>query len=254
MQLSMARPVPGCSFQFSSGRLRCCCSCDVSLSRFVPVRRQVATPSQLKSSRGAIILASTPLPQSPRPLWPIRIPRPLVYSTNLADVDPVQLSELWEKTLMVTREPSKIMKALRHSFMFVIVLAEQEKDDLGLRSTPKVVGIGRAVSDGSFIATICDVAVDPEYQKQGIGRRIVKRLVQEIKKKGGPSGFAVFPPPIARQFFWLIGFRSDRKYRLMGYRGKEEKSADITDADNGAQVLGTEEVGETEEAKEPEVS
>lgn len=40
----------------------------------------------------------------------------------------------------------------------------------------------------------------------------------------------------------------------MGYRGKEEKSADITDADNGAQVLGTEEVGETEEAKEPEVS
>lgn len=32
-------------------------------------------------------------------------------------------------------------------------------------------------------------------------------LVQEIKKKGGPSGFAVFPPPIARRFFWLIGFR-----------------------------------------------
>lgn len=27
-------------------------------------------------------------------------------------------------------------------------------------------------------ATICDVAVDPEYQKRGIGRRIVKQLVQ----------------------------------------------------------------------------
>jgi hypothetical protein len=25
--------------------------------------------------------------------------------------------------------------------------------------------------------------------------------VQEIKKKGGPSRFAVFPPPIARRFF-----------------------------------------------------
>lgn len=107
---------------------------------------------------------------------------------------------------------------------FVIVLAEPESDDLSLNSLPKVVGIGRAVSDGAFIATICDVAVDPEYQKQGIGRRIVKRLVQEIKKKGGPSGFAVFPPPLARRFFWLIGFRSDRKYKLMGYQGKEEKS------------------------------
>ncbi|KAG0612119.1 hypothetical protein M758_6G003200 [Ceratodon purpureus] len=225
-------PVSGCALDSSSlspwmlPPFFCCCRRLPSSPSFLPLLRRSTTGTAdhlANSPRGAIIQASTPLPQSPRPLWPIRIPRPLVYSTNLADVDPVQLSELWEKTLKVTREPSKIMKALRHSFMFVIVLAEQENNDLGLRTRPKVVGIGRAVSDGAFIATICDVAVDPEYQKQGIGRRIVKRLVQEIKKKGGPSGFAVFPPPLARRFFWLIGFRSDRKYRLMGYRGKEEK-------------------------------
>lgn len=39
-------------------------------------------------------------------------------------------------------------------------------------------GIGRAVSDGAFVATICDVSVHPDYQKRGIGRRIVKELVK----------------------------------------------------------------------------
>lgn len=38
-------------------------------------------------------------------------------SDILCDYFGDQLSELWEKTLKVTREPSKIMKALRHSFM-----------------------------------------------------------------------------------------------------------------------------------------
>jgi len=110
---------------------------------------------------------------------------------------------------------------------FVVVLAEQENVDLGTMTSSKVVGIGRAVSDGAFIATICDVAVDPEYQNRGIGRRIVKRLVQEMKRKGGPTGFAVFPPPLARRFFWLIGFRSDRKFHLMAYIGKMQHQTTI---------------------------
>ena len=29
---------------------------------------------------------------------------------------------------------------------------------------------------------------------------------QEIRGKG-PTGFAVFPPPLTRRFFWMMGFR-----------------------------------------------
>ncbi|CAK9855743.1 unnamed protein product [Sphagnum jensenii] len=105
---------------------------------------------------------------------------------------------------------------------FVVVLAQVENDISGNTSSTKIIGVGRAVSDGAFIATICDVAVDPEYQKRGIGRRIVKQLVQDMKRKGGPTGYAVFPPKASWRFFWMIGFRSDRKYRFMAYRDKEE--------------------------------
>eukprot|EP00245_Coleochaete_scutata_P017895 TRINITY_DN9022_c0_g1_i1.p1 TRINITY_DN9022_c0_g1~~TRINITY_DN9022_c0_g1_i1.p1 ORF type:complete len:131 (-),score=14.65 TRINITY_DN9022_c0_g1_i1:131-523(-) len=107
----------------------------------------------------------------------------------MADIDPHQLRELWSKTLGVERDPNKIMTAMRNSIS----------------------------------ASICDVAVLPEYQRRGIGRKIVKRLAQDMRHKG-PTGFAAFPPPLARRFFWMAGFRADKKYRLMAYRGTDHPS------------------------------
>eukprot|EP00249_Psilotum_nudum_P019633 c27351_g1_i1 orf=431-853(-) len=132
----------------------------------------------------------------------------------------VQLSELWAKTLNVRREPEKIVKALGHSFALVVVLEQEEESDTPEGFHRKIVGFGHAVSDGAFVATICDVAVDPAYQRRGIGRRIVKELVQNMKQRGGPTGFAVFPPPKARHFFWTIGFRYEKKYKFMTYQGR----------------------------------
>eukprot|EP00850_Spirogloea_muscicola_P014568 SM000105S13913 [mRNA] locus=s105:324888:325358:- [translate_table: standard] len=37
-------------------------------------------------------------------------------------------------------------------------------------------------------------------------------------KRKGPTGFAVFPPPSARRFFWHLGFRNDRKCNIMAYK------------------------------------
>jgi ribosomal protein S18 acetylase RimI-like enzyme len=55
-------------------------------------------------------------------------------------------------------------------------------------------------------ATICDVAVDPDYTGRGIGRKVVQTLVRNMKLRG-PTGFAAFPPPKARRFFFMMGFR-----------------------------------------------
>ena len=42
----------------------------------------------------------------------------------------------------------------------------------------RLVGFARAISDGAFNAYISTVAVLPEYQKQGIGRELIRRLVE----------------------------------------------------------------------------
>jgi len=44
----------------------------------------------------------------------------------------------------------------------------------------KLVGTGRAISDGEYHAGIYDVAVLPDYQGQGIGREIMQRLLNRL--------------------------------------------------------------------------
>lgn len=44
----------------------------------------------------------------------------------------------------------------------------------------RIVGFGRALSDGVFNAAIYDVVVHQEFQKQGIARRIVEYLLGQL--------------------------------------------------------------------------
>lgn len=47
----------------------------------------------------------------------------------------------------------------------------------------RLVGIARAVADGGLYATILNVAVDPEYQGLSIGKRLVRRLDEQIREE-----------------------------------------------------------------------
>lgn len=47
------------------------------------------------------------------------------------------------------------------------------------RDDEKIVGMGRVLFDYGYTAYIGDVIVRPEYQGQGIGRRIVKNLMDK---------------------------------------------------------------------------
>ena len=41
-----------------------------------------------------------------------------------------------------------------------------------------LIGVGRVLADGVDCAYICDVAVHPDYQGTGLGKKIVSRLVE----------------------------------------------------------------------------
>ena len=45
----------------------------------------------------------------------------------------------------------------------------------------KLIAAGRALADGVDCSYICDVAVHPEYQGQGLGKQLVSRLVEFSK-------------------------------------------------------------------------
>lgn len=67
----------------------------------------------------------------------------------------------------------------------------------------KLIGIGRAISDGVRQAAIYDVAIDPVYQRQHIGREIMNRIMN------GLSGcsFILYASPGKEGFYKKLNFK-----------------------------------------------
>ena len=67
----------------------------------------------------------------------------------------------------------------------------------------KLVGISRSLTDFAYVAYLADLAVDQEYQRSGIG----KRLIEETKARLGPECMIVLlAAPKANEYFEHIGF------------------------------------------------
>ncbi len=67
----------------------------------------------------------------------------------------------------------------------------------------KLVGIARTLTDYTYVAYLADLAVDADYQRQGIG----KRLVEETKQKLGPDCMIVLlAAPNANDYYPKLGF------------------------------------------------
>ena len=61
---------------------------------------------------------------------------------------------------------------------------------LCVRDDDKAIGVVRLLWDGGYVAFLSDVIVAPEYQKQGIGKKLVESVIQRIKDDMKP-GFKV---------------------------------------------------------------
>ncbi len=67
------------------------------------------------------------------------------------------------------KQVDNIVDAFKHSFY---VLAYDDE---------KLIGFARAISDGHYYTGIYDVIVKKDYQKNGIGKKLVNFLLEEYK-------------------------------------------------------------------------
>jgi len=58
-----------------------------------------------------------------------------------------------------------------------------------IRKDGDLVGMGRIVGDGATVFQIVDVAVAPEHQGRGLGRRVMDELVSWLETNAPPSAF-----------------------------------------------------------------
>ena len=77
-----------------------------------------------------------------------------------------------------------------------------------------LVGISRSMTDFTYVAYLADLAVDTEYQRQGIG----EQLIQETKRRLGRECMIVLlAAPKANDYYPRLGFvHNPRAWMLKG--------------------------------------
>jgi predicted N-acetyltransferase YhbS len=67
----------------------------------------------------------------------------------------------------------------------------------------QLVGIARALTDFSYCCYLSDLAVDKAYQRQGIGKELVRRVREAI---GEESMLLLLAAPEAMEYYPKLGF------------------------------------------------
>lgn len=123
-----------------------------------------------------------------------------------------------------------VPKALENSF--VGILAYETKDMLD-ESTPsqgqKPVAMGRLLGDKSLFLMLCDVAVHPEHQRRGLGKRIMKTLVDYVDANAPQAYVTLVAEPAAQKLYPQYGFKdvqpSIGMYRMLRDRTVKSEPA-----------------------------
>lgn len=67
----------------------------------------------------------------------------------------------------------------------------------------KIVGVARAVTDFSYCCYLSDLAVDASFQHQGIGKRLIQKVREQL---GSKCKMMLLSAPAAIEYYPKIGF------------------------------------------------
>ncbi len=108
------------------------------------------------------------------------------------DIDWKKVPEILKSVGMGNYSPERHKKAFEASFCTVFLFDEG-----------KLVGFGRAISDGAYQAGLYDCAVVQEYQGRGLGRMIVQEILGRLPE----CNIILYASPGKEGFYEKQGFR-----------------------------------------------
>jgi ribosomal protein S18 acetylase RimI-like enzyme len=121
---------------------------------------------------------------------------PMQWLFEESAIDWQALSELYRVAPLGDKKPDHLKRAFANSMFKCFVI------DAG-----RLVGAGRALADGIDCSYLCDVAVHPDYQGQGLGKAIIERLVA---LSAGHRKIILYANPGKEGFYGKLGFRRMR--------------------------------------------
>ena len=130
----------------------------------------------------------------------------VIYKENILTADDYILFQ--RKMGWSESKREQVEKSLSHTLFSVAALQNDE-----------IIGMGRLLGDSASYWYMNDVFVLTQYQKKGIGRDIVKRLIQYVKRNsisGTSASIYLFCAEDKGGFYEKIGFTDCQKAGGMG--------------------------------------
>ena len=112
--------------------------------------------------------------------------------TEIKNIDWRLVAETLKSVGMANYSPEKHKKAFEASYC-TIFLYDQNK----------MIGFGRAISDGCYQAAIYDCAVIESYQGKGLGKKIVQEIISQLKG----CNIVLYASPGKEGFYEKLGFK-----------------------------------------------
>lgn len=117
----------------------------------------------------------------------------ITYKVN-SKLEPHQVAELFQSSGI--RRPTDDLNRLKK-------MLENANLTVSAWDGEKLVGIARALTDFSYCCYLSDLAVDKQYQHQGIGHELVTEVQKLI---GDESVLILLSAPEAMEYYPKIGF------------------------------------------------
>ena len=117
----------------------------------------------------------------------------LEWKFTQEDVDWDELSSLYRAAPLGDKKPADLKLVFSNSMFKCFIY-----DD------GKLIGVGRALADGRDCSYLCDIAVHPTHQGTGLGKAIVRELVERSK---GHRKIILYAAPGKDTFYLRLGFK-----------------------------------------------
>lgn len=114
-----------------------------------------------------------------------------IYTADNLNWD--ELAQLYAIAPLAIKDPARLKIAFGNSMFKIFVY------DAG-----KLVAAGRALADGADCAYLCDIAVHPDYQGQGLGKELVSQLVHVCQ---GHKKIILYAAVGKEPFYKKFGFK-----------------------------------------------
>jgi ribosomal protein S18 acetylase RimI-like enzyme len=101
-----------------------------------------------------------------------------------------------------TKDADRIQRMYEESN---VVWTAWEADDASDLGNARLVGILRGWTDGAYDGYVCDLAVDPGFQKQGIGRELLTRVTAHY---GPQVQWVLRASKIAARYYEHLGWQA----------------------------------------------